>query len=224
MMITFQKNPPAIPPLNINGTVIESVKSSKLLGIIISDDLKWNLHVDSICSKASRGINFLSRLHRSGMEHLELVQYYTSVIRSVLEYACPAWFTSVKHTGHMWELELIQIRSLKIIFPELSYKEALIQSNLCTLEVKLTKLYICSNFFNNMQNESHMLHYLLPETHNRRQLRHTRKYEPLKCRTQRFRHSFVINHIMSRVFIVIMCIFSSQYVCIYQYILPSMVL
>ncbi len=47
---------------------------------------------------------------RSGMEHLELVQYYTSVISSVLEYACPAWFTSVKHTGHMWELELIQIR------------------------------------------------------------------------------------------------------------------
>ncbi len=73
------------------------------------------------------------------MEHLELVQYYTSVIRSVLEYACSAWFTSVKHTGHMWELELIQVRSLKILFPELSYKEALIQSNLCTLEVKLTK-------------------------------------------------------------------------------------
>ncbi len=41
-----------IPPLNINGTEIERVKSSKLLGIIISDDLKWHLHVDSVCSKA----------------------------------------------------------------------------------------------------------------------------------------------------------------------------
>ncbi len=126
MIITFQKKPPPIPPLNINGTAIERVKSSKLLGIIISDDLKCHLHVGSICSKASRRINFLSRLRRSGMEHLELVQYYTSVIRSVLEYACPAWFTSVKHTGHVWELELIQICSLKIIFPELSYKKALI--------------------------------------------------------------------------------------------------
>ncbi len=99
--------------------------------------------------------SFLSRLRRSRMELLELVQHYTSVIRSVLEYACPTWFTmftSVKHTGHMWELEFIQILSLKIIFPELSYKETLIQSNLCTLEVKLTKL--SSNFFNNMQNES----------------------------------------------------------------------
>ncbi len=167
MIITFQKNPPPIPPLNINGTAIERVTSSKLLGIIISDDLKWHLHVDSICSKASRRIYFLTQLHRSGMEHLDLVQYYSSVIRSVLEYACPSWFTIVKHTGHMWELELIQIHSLKIIFPEMSYKEALIQSILCTLEVKLTKL--CSNFFNNMQNESHRLHYLLPETDNRRQ-------------------------------------------------------
>ncbi len=83
MIISFQNNPPPIPPLNINGTVIERVKSSKFLGIIISGDLKWYLHVDSICSKASRHIHLLSRLRRSEMEHLELVQYYTSVIRSV---------------------------------------------------------------------------------------------------------------------------------------------
>ncbi len=73
MIIIFQKNPPPIPPLNINGTAIERVKSSKLLGIIISNDLKWHLHVDSICSKASRRIHFLSWLRRSGIENLELV-------------------------------------------------------------------------------------------------------------------------------------------------------
>ncbi len=42
-----------------------------------------------------------------------------------------------------------------------------------------------------MQNKSHMLHYLLPETDNKRQLRHTRKCEPPKYRTERFKHSFV---------------------------------
>ncbi len=173
----------------INDTVIERVKSSKLLAIIISDDLKLHHHVDLNCSKSSHWIHFLTWLRRSGMEHVEFVQYYTSVIRTVLEYACPVWFTSVKHTCHMWELKLIQIRSSKIIFPELSYKEAVIQFNLCTLEVRLTKL--CANFYNNMQNESHRLHYLLPETDSRRKLRHTRKYEPPKCRTEHFKHSFV---------------------------------
>ncbi len=42
-----------------------------------------------------------------------------------------------------------------------------------------------------MQNESHRLHYLLIETDNRRQLIHIGKYVPLKCRTERFKHSFV---------------------------------
>ncbi len=84
MIITFQTNPPPIPLLKINGTVIERVKSSKLLGIIIFDDLKWHLHVDSICSKISCHIHFLTRLRRAGMEHLELVPYSTSVIRICL--------------------------------------------------------------------------------------------------------------------------------------------
>ncbi len=55
-IITLQKNHPPIPPLNMNGTVIERVKSSKLLGLIISDDLKWHLHVDLIFSKACHHI------------------------------------------------------------------------------------------------------------------------------------------------------------------------
>ncbi len=49
-IITFQKNPHPIPHLNINGTVIKRVKSSKLLGLIIYNALKWHLIVDSICS------------------------------------------------------------------------------------------------------------------------------------------------------------------------------
>ncbi len=100
------------------------------------------LLAEKICSKAS--LSILTWLHSIW----NLFSTILALLGVSLEYACPAWFTSVKHTGHMWELELIQIRSLKIIFPELSSKEALIQSNLCTLEVRLTKLY--SNFFNNM--------------------------------------------------------------------------
>ncbi len=89
--------------------MIESIKSPKLLGLIISDDLKWHLHVDPICSEASSCIHFLTGLRRSGMGHLALVQYYISLISGVIEYACPVWFTSVKHKGHVQELEITQI-------------------------------------------------------------------------------------------------------------------
>ncbi len=97
-------------------------------------------------------MHFLTRLSRSGLEPEELVEYYTSVIRSVLEYACPAWFTNIKDSGHMWELEHIQTRAMKIIFQNLSYKQALTHTALCTVEERLTTL--CTNFFKSMQNEN----------------------------------------------------------------------
>ncbi len=129
-------------------------------------------------------------LQKHGLEPEELVEYYTSVIRSVLEYACPAWFTNIKDSVHMWELEHIQVRAMKIIFENLSYKQALTHTGLCTVKKRLTTL--CTNIFKSMQNENHRLHYLLPEVHNRRQLRQTTKYEFPKCRTEHFKNSFVM--------------------------------
>ncbi len=134
MIITYAKDSPHIPLINMNGTEVERVKSTKLLGVIISDNLKWDLHVNSICSKAGSRMHFLTCLSRSGLEPEELVEYYTSVIRIVLQYACPAWFTNIKDSGHMWELEHIQVRKMKIIFQNLSYKQALTHTGLCTVE------------------------------------------------------------------------------------------
>ncbi len=114
-------------------------------------------------------MHFLSHLSRSGLEPEELVEYYTSIIKSVLEYACPAWFTNIKDSGNMWELEHIQVRAIKIIFKNLSYEQALTHTGLCTVEERLATL--CTNIFKSMQNENHILHYLLLEAHNRRQLR-----------------------------------------------------
>lgn len=194
MIISFKRSRPQIPPLTINNTVIEHVSHSKLLGVIISDDLKWDRHIDYICSKASKRLHFLTRLKRSGVEVPELLDYYRSVIRSVLEYASPAWFTNVADTspttGHMWELEHIQIRAFNIIMPHLSYEQALKESKFPTIRERL--LHLCSNFFGKMKNESHRLNYLLPPDNNRRQLRNTKEFEFPKCNTNRFKNSFVM--------------------------------
>ncbi len=89
-VITFAKEPPHIPLININGAEVERVTSTMLLGVIISDNLKGDLHVNSVCPKAGSRMHFLTRLSRSGLEPNKLVEYYTNIIRSVLEYACPA--------------------------------------------------------------------------------------------------------------------------------------
>lgn len=194
MVISFKRCRPQIAPLTINNIVIEQVSHSKLLGVIIADNLKWDQHINYICSKASKRLHFLTRLKRSGVEPAELLDYYRSVVRSVIEYACPVWFTNVADTsdtsGHMWELELIQIRAFKIIMPHLSYEEALKQSTFPTIRDRL--LGLCSSFFEKMKSDSHRLNYLLPASNNRRQLRTTKMYEFPKCNTNRFKNSFIM--------------------------------
>ena len=37
-----------VPNSIIEGIPVEVVKHAKLLGVILSDDLTWNMHVDSI--------------------------------------------------------------------------------------------------------------------------------------------------------------------------------
>jgi hypothetical protein len=48
--ISFLKTPLAIDQLTINNISLDIVQSFKLLGITISSDLTWNIHVDNICA------------------------------------------------------------------------------------------------------------------------------------------------------------------------------
>ena len=49
LVINFLKyQPTVITPIQLNGIVIDRVSSYKLLGVIISNDLSWNEHCDSI--------------------------------------------------------------------------------------------------------------------------------------------------------------------------------
>jgi hypothetical protein len=43
MVIDFRKNKSVIPPLEVNGHVFERVKSCKLLGMWIDNNLKWKI-------------------------------------------------------------------------------------------------------------------------------------------------------------------------------------
>jgi len=56
-----------IPPLVINYNSIEYVCGFKLLGVYISNDLSWNLHVDCICARASARLHYLIQLHPSSV-------------------------------------------------------------------------------------------------------------------------------------------------------------
>ena len=104
-----------IEPLDVDGVDVHPVSSFKLLGVNIERNLKWNSHINSICPKTNSRIYFLKHLRRSGVGLENLLHFYHSVIRPVLEYACPSWSTSLT-CEQSDRLRLVQKRALSIIF------------------------------------------------------------------------------------------------------------
>jgi len=60
--------------------------SAKYLGVTISSDLRWNEHVEKVCSKANKTIGFLRRNLRVSSPKLKTLAYF-SLIRPLVDYA-----------------------------------------------------------------------------------------------------------------------------------------
>ena len=69
----------------------------------------------------------------SSMMACDVVYIYCSVVRSVLEYACAVWHPGLS-TKLSKDIERVQKRCLKIIYPKLSYSKALEESGLVRLD------------------------------------------------------------------------------------------
>ena len=192
MVICFCRNDnhvASIPRIVIDNNDIARVTQAKVLGVTLSSDLTWNAHVDTIVCKARKRVFTIYQLKRAGIRQCDLLRVYVSVIRPVLEYACPVWHTSLP----MYlsdNIETIQKRCLRTIFPGHSYDEARSISNLPTLFERRTKL--CQSYFRKMHNADHKLNKLLP---NQRNISYDlRTYNTLPvplARTDRFRRSLI---------------------------------
>ncbi len=112
-----------------------------------------------IVRKASKRLYMLYQLKRTGIAQHDLVRVYVTVIRPVLEYACP-----VGHTGLpnylTQSIEMIHKRALKCVYPGQSYSAILLQTKLPTLHERRDKL--CKSYFTRMKREGHKLNHLLP--------------------------------------------------------------
>ena len=70
-------------------------------------------------------------IKKCGLTDGQLILVYCSIIRSVLEYASPVWAGLTQYLSD--QIESVQKRALKIIFPFMSYEDALKKSGLINL-------------------------------------------------------------------------------------------
>ena len=83
------------PAISINGNVIDRVAEFKLLGVTLDPALRWHALVNSTCNKAATRLYFLKHLRRNHISESDLYTFYTAMIRPVVEYACPEWYSSL---------------------------------------------------------------------------------------------------------------------------------
>ncbi|XP_078361380.1 uncharacterized protein LOC144645704, partial [Oculina patagonica] len=159
----------------------------------LRNDLKWNDHIEIITSKAAKRLYLLRQLKRAAVSSNDLVLFYCSVIRSVLEYSCQLFHSSLP--GYLSEeLERIQRRAMRIIFPNSGYRKALEEAGIPTLAGR--RDWLSKSLFNDIAtSKKHKLVNLLPERPtNSHQLRIKRVFNTPVCKTDRFKNSFIIDN------------------------------
>ncbi len=64
MIVDFRRNSPALPPLTTMKSTVTAVESFRFLGNTISQDEKWDTHIESIVKKAQQRLYFLCQLRK----------------------------------------------------------------------------------------------------------------------------------------------------------------
>ncbi len=66
MIVDFRRKspPPHSPPLTIMNSTVTPVESFRFLGSTISQDLKWDNHIESMVKKTQQRLYFLRQLRK----------------------------------------------------------------------------------------------------------------------------------------------------------------
>jgi hypothetical protein len=124
---------------DMNGDLLDRVKSVKDRGISVTDNLRWSQNIQEITLKANRTLGLVKRVYRDIKDVHIRKALYCSLIRPQLEYASELW--SPEQVTYKRMLENVQRRATKLIldYPQhCSYTMRLVKLNLLPLEHRRT--------------------------------------------------------------------------------------
>ena len=80
----------------MKGEILETVSQHPYLGVELSDNLKFNDHIDNITKKSSSTLGFL-KMNLKYCPPKVKERAYASLVRPKLEYVSPIWNPAKKH-------------------------------------------------------------------------------------------------------------------------------
>ena len=131
--------------LLLNDEKIENLKSTKLLGTIISDDLSWDLNTLNIVTKANARMQLVRKVASFGASEEDIKNVYFLFVRSLLEQSATVWHSSITEENNQ-DLERVHKSAVKLILGEQyhDYKKGLMKLDMESLEQRRENL--CLNF------------------------------------------------------------------------------
>ena len=127
--------------LQINENVLEQVHETKLLGVILTEDHKWNSNTENLVKRAYKRMMILRNLTNFNVPDDDLINIYKLYIRSIVEQSCVVWASSITEEDKQ-ALERVQKIALRIIYLKryISYNHALAVSGLESLSKRRDEL------------------------------------------------------------------------------------
>lgn len=177
---------------NLNNIPLSSVDSYKYLGLHITKDLTWNMHVEYITNNANRMLGYLRRNFYFVPSDVKLT-LYKSLVRPKLEYACAIWDPG-KITLTQ-SIEAIQNRATRFILSNYS-RNASVTSMKSVLGLpdlsarrKYHRLCLFQKIFFHIIHLKEQL--MLPPTYISSRIDHVNKVGVPSCRTNHYNDSFI---------------------------------
>ena len=82
LLILLKKLRSPFPRVYTASGNLETVSHAKILGVTISDNLKWNNHIAEIIKKANKRIFFVIQLKRAKLSSKDIVRFYCTCIKT----------------------------------------------------------------------------------------------------------------------------------------------
>ena len=189
MIFNYSKTNQFNTRLQMEGNILTQVSQTCLLGVIISEDLKWHRNTASLVTRCYQRMTILRNLASFYVPVQEMVNIYCLYIRSVAEQSSVVWSSSLT-LGEQNDLERIQKVALRIILGGnyISYDHALYLTNLPTLKARRSML---SKRFAVKCTKNERTMDMFPLAKRNVFTRNTEKYVVTKARTNRLATSAI---------------------------------
>ena len=190
MTFNFTKKKQFSTELKLNGKVIETVKDMKLLGTIITSDLKWSKNTKYLVKRAYSRMELLRQMTNFTKSTKDKLHIYKMYIRSVLEQSCVVWGSSITKKSEN-KLERVQKVAVKLISNNyITYLETLTTLNLETLKER--RMLLIQRFAErSYKNNKTRSMFQLNESSHTMDLRKQEKFKVINAKTVRMQRSAI---------------------------------